>query len=356
MSESIQFTPATEMVSSQSKRSALAGDKNSAISANGESPSGFTALLNGYLKAETVAAEQQLDQDMTKLLAAILPQEGFEQGKLLPQDDNMAMWQALALLPAIEKSASNNVGTYQTEGFNLLDAKRNSVSNNPMLEKNYLHSLIAKMAQSEQSFNDGSAVKNISNQLAAVHFNPNTSETLLLNLNDQLIPVHGTGSNLANGLSAVGLGSATIAANTQTQMAPLNLGQNAWESNLGSRLQMLIGQNVQTATIRLDPPELGMLDVKIKISNDVATVNFTSPNAQVRDAIETAMPRLREMFAETGLSLGDVNVRQESFSQQQNHAEENKSTAFVTNNIQDENEQAQITRKIVSNNLLDIYA
>jgi len=157
-------------------------------------------------------------------------------------------------------------------------------------------------------------------------------------------------------MAAIGLGTATQAANTQTQMAPLNLGQNAWETNLGARLQMMVGQNIQTAEIRLDPPELGALDIKIKISNDVASVNITSPHSHVREALETAVPRLREMFADSGLSLGDVNVRQESFAQRDNLPGEQQD-AFSTSNDPDfTDEPAIITRNIVSDSLLDTYA
>ncbi|GMR16844.1 MAG: hypothetical protein BMS9Abin31_1231 [Gammaproteobacteria bacterium] len=175
-------------------------------------------------------------------------------------------------------------------------------------------------------------------------------------MNEQLVPRQGINSNLSQSLAAVGLGTATQAAATQTQMAPLNLSQNAWESNLGSRLQMMLGQNVQSAEIRLDPPELGALDIKIKVTNDVASVNITSPHAQVREALETAIPRLREMFEQSGLSLGDVNVRQESFAQQQNSSDEESGSFGNSTDLDVGDEPIIITRKIVSDSLLDIYA
>lgn len=99
-----------------------------------------------------------------------------------------------------------------------------------------------------------------------------------------------------------------------------------WGNAMGERLQWMVNNNIQSAEIRLDPPELGSVDVKIVIHKDTAQVNFITHHAQTRDAVEQAMPRLREMFGETGLSLGDVNVSQESFKQQ--HAgNENQSDA-----------------------------
>ena len=92
-----------------------------------------------------------------------------------------------------------------------------------------------------------------------------------------------------------------------------------WSHALGERMQWMVGQQVQQAEIRLDPPELGSLDVKVTVNKEHATVHFVTHNPQVRDALEAATPRLREMFAESGLNLGDVNVSQESFQQQAAH-------------------------------------
>ena len=92
-----------------------------------------------------------------------------------------------------------------------------------------------------------------------------------------------------------------------------------WSHALGERMQWMVGQQLQQAEIRLDPPELGSLDVKVTVNKEHATVHFVTHNPQVRDALEAATPRLREMFAESGLNLGDVNVSQESFQQQAAH-------------------------------------
>jgi flagellar hook-length control protein FliK len=245
-----------------------------------------------------------------------------------------------------------------TQSISLLDNSRKQMLNPQLLNQDYFQSLAVQNKDAGTSgVTAGLVTNNISAQLAAAHFTPESHESLLLNLNEQLMPVQGTNTSLSQSLAAVGLGTATQAATTQTQMAPLNLGQNAWETNLGSRLQMLVGQNVQTAEIRLDPPELGALDIKIKVTNDVATVSIASAHTQVREALETAVPKLREMFEENGLSLGDVNVRQETFSQQEKSAEEGGSGSHThVAGSEHGDDPNLITKKIVSDNLLDIYA
>ncbi len=123
--------------------------------------------------------------------------------------------------------------------------------------------------------------------------------------------------------------TANLVANTHmrneiaTSSIPVPPQHDAWGQALGDRLQWMVGQNLQQAEIRLDPPELGALEIKIVMHKDAAQINFVTHHHQVKDAVEAATPRLREMFSDMGLSLGDVNVSQESFTQQQmadNHA------------------------------------
>ncbi len=102
-----------------------------------------------------------------------------------------------------------------------------------------------------------------------------------------------------------------------------------WNQAVGDRLQWMVGHHIQSADIRLDPPELGRLDVHIQLHKDHASIVFAAPNQQVRDALESAVPRLREMMNDIGLSLGDVNVSQESFSQGQQANENARSVNFI---------------------------
>lgn len=132
----------------------------------------------------------------------------------------------------------------------------------------------------------------------------------------------GTSSSLNNMLNSAGLAAGMTAkadAVPGQTPAPLNVPPQhpGWNQSVGDRLQWMIGQNLQTAEIRLDPPELGSMEVRIQIHKDNASIVFSAPNPQVRDALEAAIPRLREMMDQIGLSLGDVNVSQESFTQKQ---------------------------------------
>ena len=78
----------------------------------------------------------------------------------------------------------------------------------------------------------------------------------------------------------------------------------------------MIHQDVQSASVKINPPHLGPLEVKVSIANDQVNVSFASHHAQVREALDASIPRLREMLGDNGLQLGDANVTHRSFSDQ----------------------------------------
>jgi hypothetical protein len=90
------------------------------------------------------------------------------------------------------------------------------------------------------------------------------------------------------------------------------LQQPGWDRAFGNGVRWMVNQNVQVAELRLSPPSLGPLEVRLQVEGDRTHVNIVAPHATTREAVEAALPRLREMFAESGLNLGNVNVRQDS--------------------------------------------
>jgi flagellar hook-length control protein FliK len=75
----------------------------------------------------------------------------------------------------------------------------------------------------------------------------------------------------------------------------------------------------RTVELRLDPPELGRITVRISLVGEEARVAFTAMQSGAREALEAALPRLREMFEEAGLTLGDAAV--DSGSQREGRAQ-----------------------------------
>jgi len=143
-----------------------------------------------------------------------------------------------------------------------------------------------------------------------------------------------------------------------------------WNNQVGERINWMITGQMQRVEIRLDPPELGTLDIRLNmVKENQANIMFHVSNASAKEAIESAIPRLREMFEQQGIDLGDVEVSQESFQQHQESAFEQYNrqadamdsvhSAYLNGNSEGDPETILATTNLQTNqstNLLDIFA
>ncbi|PMG26403.1 flagellar hook-length control protein FliK [Vibrio splendidus] len=136
-------------------------------------------------------------------------------------------------------------------------------------------------------------------------------------------------------------GSAPTRAEIQAaQQAPLQLTKELANEQVAEKVQMMMSKNLKNLDIRLDPPELGQMKIRMTMNNDVANVHFTVSNQQARDVIEQTLPRLREMLAQQGLQLADSSVQQQSSGQGQdryNNGEQQSGTNRTNDGQGDEN-------------------
>ena len=95
-----------------------------------------------------------------------------------------------------------------------------------------------------------------------------------------------------------------------------NFGRPDWNQGLGRQIMWMVNQNMQSAEIRLNPAHLGPIEVRIEMDDEKVNVAFSSRHAAVREAVEMALPRLREMFESSGISLADANISQHTFAEQ----------------------------------------
>ncbi|MCP4492716.1 MAG: hypothetical protein GY820_36215 [Gammaproteobacteria bacterium] len=94
-----------------------------------------------------------------------------------------------------------------------------------------------------------------------------------------------------------------------------------WGNGIGERVHWMINQKLNTATIRLDPPMLGRLEVNIQVNDDITNVIINTQHAQTRDLIDNASFRLRDYLQENGYQNVNVDVshQQEQQASQQTH-------------------------------------
>lgn len=116
-----------------------------------------------------------------------------------------------------------------------------------------------------------------------------------------------------NSLATTATAQASAPATASTSHAiAATLGSPEWSNHVGDRLAWMAGQQEQRAELILNPPELGRIQVSLSVSGDQASALFVSSNPTVRDAIESALPRLREIFADAGIALDQAQVGADS--------------------------------------------
>ncbi len=105
-------------------------------------------------------------------------------------------------------------------------------------------------------------------------------------------------------------GSRAPAPGVQQAVTTINLPleDKAWGDELARRISFLMRGQVQQAEIRLNPPELGPINIRLNLVQDQASISFAAQHHVVREAIEASLPRLRELLSESGMQLANADV------------------------------------------------
>ena len=81
-----------------------------------------------------------------------------------------------------------------------------------------------------------------------------------------------------------------------------------WSQGLGDRVSWMIDQKLNAASIRLDPPSLGKLEIYIRVTDDATYITINTQSAQTRDLIDNASIRLRDVLEAAGYQNVNVDV------------------------------------------------
>ncbi|MDO8925435.1 MAG: flagellar hook-length control protein FliK [Sideroxyarcus sp.] len=158
--------------------------------------------------------------------------------------------------------------------------------------------------------------------------------------------------------NAAGIAAPVVQAATLTVSTPVN--QARWGDEFSQKITWLASSKMdQSAELHLNPPQLGPLDVVLKVSGDQATALFTSPHAAVREAIEQALPRLRDMLADNGITLGNATVSDQA-PREQNKSDAQRTAGNTDNELRDTaaggNNAARVSPISRHNGIVDTFA
>ncbi|MBL4621735.1 MAG: flagellar hook-length control protein FliK [Immundisolibacteraceae bacterium] len=113
---------------------------------------------------------------------------------------------------------------------------------------------------------------------------------------------------IAGGARSEGASAGSVVG--KSGLAPIDIPVNdpRWGAAVAQRVVMATKQGLQQAQITVTPANLGPIELQIQIQDDKASVTMISPHASVRELLEGATPRLRELFEQQGLTLQDSHV------------------------------------------------
>jgi flagellar hook-length control protein FliK len=158
----------------------------------------------------------------------------------------------------------------------------------------------------------------------------------------------------------------------KTEIPPMtkHFAHPEWNKEVGERVIWMHKQAIPSAELRLNPAHLGPVTIKIETNQDQVSVAFTAQHAAVKEAIDAALPKLREMLNAQQLNLSEVSVSQEDarqkqqpgFSQMGSDADKDEKQANEmaengqTENTMDIADEIEAGRAIASNGVLSIFA
>lgn len=140
---------------------------------------------------------------------------------------------------------------------------------------------------------------------------------------------------------------------TPMMMIPTQLFTPNWTDSFNSNILLMVKDQMQTAKLNLNPPELGPVEIRLSVQNDQTNIQFISQHGAVREVIEDAFPRLRELMSSQGINLGDVNVSEHSASERQ--AQQTDYDKAEGRDIELNSSPSENVIQMTSNNLVDHY-
>jgi len=119
-------------------------------------------------------------------------------------------------------------------------------------------------------------------------------------------------------LNAAGVAQSSSVAMSQIA-APF--GNERWQTAMNQHVMNMVGSGDDVASLTLSPPDLGPIQVVLKVDNQSVNTSFITDNPLVRQALEDGMQDLRERMQSQGLQLGQTFVgdgqqAQQHFEQQ----------------------------------------
>lgn len=131
------------------------------------------------------------------------------------------------------------------------------------------------------------------------------------------------------------------------------MGQRGWDQAVSQQVSWLVRDQLQSASLSLNPPHLGPIQITLQLDQQQASVQFVAAAPEVRQALQEALPVLRAMLGEAGISLGQADVGSRQSGREQAAPQR---TARDTQAVEDEPVEALVPPRAQGSGLINLFA
>lgn len=130
------------------------------------------------------------------------------------------------------------------------------------------------------------------------------------------------GTNPITPININGMGNTPNITATQMQdyISP-RVGSKSWDNALGQKMIWMVAGEESSVQLSLNPPDLGPLQIVLSVNDNQIDASFVSAHLDVREAIEAASPKLKEMMENAGISLTGFSVSAQAQSSDNSFAQ-----------------------------------
>lgn len=171
-----------------------------------------------------------------------------------------------------------------------------------------------------------------------------------VNLKSIETPVQPTAATVVPALQqAMSLSQQAAMSGQAVQRLTPAVGSQGWDQAVGQKVLWMVNGGLQSASLTLNPPDLGPLQVVLHVNNQQADATFITAQPEVKQALEAAMPKLREMMDQAGIQLGQATVNTGNPNQQQgaNQQQQARSTSGNASNFGGRDNETDVNVAVV---------
>lgn len=294
-------------------RSEQGFSQTDATSVNQQGQTNAPLVVAGFrLNAQALPTQATpLEADTQELNSEVSSDEALLSA--VPATTDLAT-QALALIQGISKTALKQGETNQIAQ---VSAGQTSQSTNVGNQANPMLNATMQESQNAPQTSTTSALKVSASDLQTLLNQPAQGQVLAANSQVQAATGTATHSNPTSPLAA------TQAQGAEWAAVRVDTSSGRWGEQmmqvLQDRVTLQAQQNLQEAKIRLDPPELGKLDLLVRVEGDRLSVQINANTATTREALMQVSERLRTELQEQNFVHVDVNVGSDQGQERQAH-------------------------------------